>query len=160
MFSILRFTRRGSTIYLLCTLYKEVTAKFWSVKILSGWDSLALWKIMKRSSSFPWRSPAKMCWLILKTISLTCEIHTSITVKTGQAYPPRFYYWIDYLKNEFVSGSRNWCKFKSELLHAYWAVNNLRELVCNWSDWKSLIELKFFENIYIKFRETELVEIS
>lgn len=77
MFSILRFKRKGSTIYLLCTLYKEVTAKFGTVKILSGWDSLALWKIMKRSSSFPWRSPAKMCWLILETISLTCEIHTS-----------------------------------------------------------------------------------
>ena len=48
-------------------------------------------------------------------------------------------------------------KFKSELL---WAVNNLRELVCIWSDWKSLNELKFLEDIYIKFRETELVEIS
>ena len=51
-------------------------------------------------------------------------------------------------------------KFKSELLHAKWAVNNLRELVCIWSDWKSLNELKFLEDIYIKFRETKLVEIS
>ena len=50
-------------------------------------------------------------------------------------------------------------KFKSELLHAKWAVNNLRELVCIWSDWKSLNELKFLEDIYIKFRETKLVEI-
>ena len=49
-------------------------------------------------------------------------------------------------------------KFKSELLHAYWAVNNLRELVCIWSDWKSLNELKFLEDIYIKFGETELVD--
>ena len=51
-------------------------------------------------------------------------------------------------------------KFKSELLHAKWAVNNLQELVCIWSDWKSLNELKFLEDIYIKFRETKLVEIS
>ena len=51
-------------------------------------------------------------------------------------------------------------KFKLELAHAKWAVNNLRELVCIWSDWKSLNELKFLEDIYIKFRETELVEIS
>ena len=51
-------------------------------------------------------------------------------------------------------------KFKSELLHAKWVVNNLRELVCIWSDWKSLNELKFLEDIYIKFRETKLVEIS
>ena len=51
-------------------------------------------------------------------------------------------------------------KFKSELLHAKWAVNNLRKLVCIWSDWKSLNELKFLEDIYIKFRETKLVEIS
>ena len=43
-------------------------------------------------------------------------------------------------------------KFKSELLHAQWAVNNLREL-----EW-TLNELKFLEDIYIKFRETELVE--
>ena len=50
-------------------------------------------------------------------------------------------------------------KFKSELLHARCVVNNLRELVCIWSDWKSLNELKFLEDIYIKFRETELVEI-
>ena len=27
-------------------------------------------------------------------------------------------------------------------------------------NWKSLEELKFLEDIYIKFRETELVEIS
>ena len=51
-------------------------------------------------------------------------------------------------------------KFKSELLHAKWAVNNLRKLVCIWSDWKSLNELKFLGDIYIKFRETKLVEIS
>ena len=27
--------------------------------------------------------------------------------------PPRFYYWIDYLKNESVSRSRNWCQIQS-----------------------------------------------
>ena len=32
----------------------------------------------------------------------------SITVKPSQAYPPRFYQWIDYLKNESISRSRNW----------------------------------------------------
>ena len=41
---------------------------------------------------------------------------------------------------------------------------NFKEL-CNsrvlfWSDWKSLNELKFLEDIYIQFRKTELVEIS
>ena len=35
------------------------------------------------------------------------------TVKIGQAYPPRFYYWIDYLKNESVCRSRNWCQIQS-----------------------------------------------
>ena len=39
-------------------------------------------------------------------------------------------------------------------------MNNLRELVCIRSDWKSLNEWKFLEDIYIKFSETELVEIS
>ena len=51
-------------------------------------------------------------------------------------------------------------KFKSAFLHAYWAVNILQELLCIWSDWKSLTGLNFLEDIYIKFRETELVEIS
>ena len=40
------------------------------------------------------------------------------------------------------------------------AVNILRELFCIWSDWKSLNGLSFLEDIYIKFRKTELVEIS
>ena len=36
----------------------------------------------------------------------------------------------------------------------------LRELLCIWTDWKSLNRWNFLEDIYIKFRETELVEIS
>ena len=36
----------------------------------------------------------------------------------------------------------------------------LQEILCIWSDWKSLNGLNFLEDIYIKFRETELVEIS
>ena len=51
-------------------------------------------------------------------------------------------------------------KFKSAFLHAQWAVNILWELPCIWSDWKSLNGLNLLEDIYIKFRETELVEIS
>ena len=40
-------------------------------------------------------------------------------------------------------------------------MNNLRKLVCIRSDRKFLNELKFYkEDIYIKFRETDLVEIS
>ena len=35
-----------------------------------------------------------------------------------------------------------------------------RELPCIKLDWKSLNEKNFFEDIYIKFRETELAEIS
>ena len=52
-------------------------------------------------------------------------------------------------------------KFKSAFLHAQWAVDILRELPCIWSDLTSLNGFKnFLEDIYIKFRETELVEIS
>ena len=51
-------------------------------------------------------------------------------------------------------------KFKSVFLHAQWAVNILRELPGIWSDWKSLSGLNLLEDIYIKFRETERVEIS
>ena len=45
-------------------------------------------------------------------------------------------------------------KFKSAFLHAYFAVNILRELLCIWSDSKSLNGLNFIEDIYVKFRET------
>ena len=37
----------------------------------------------------------------------------TVTVKPSQAYPPRFYQWIDYLKNESVSRSCNWCQIQS-----------------------------------------------
>ena len=50
-------------------------------------------------------------------------------------------------------------EFKSAFLLAQWAVNMLRELPCIWSDWKSLNGLNLLEDIHIKFRETELVEI-
>ena len=40
------------------------------------------------------------------------------------------------------------------------AVNILRELLCIWSDWKSLNGLSFLEDLYINFRKMELVEIS
>ena len=45
-------------------------------------------------------------------------------------------------------------KIKSAFLRAYWAVNILRELLCIWSDWKSLNGLDFIEDIYVKLRET------
>ena len=41
-----------------------------------------------------------------------------ITVKAGQAYPPRFYSWIDYLKNKSVSSSRNWSQIQFGILYA------------------------------------------
>ena len=37
----------------------------------------------------------------------------SITVKAGHAYPPRFYEWIDHLKNEAVSRFPNSCQIQS-----------------------------------------------
>ena len=51
-------------------------------------------------------------------------------------------------------------KFKFAFLHASWAVNILRELLRIWSDRKSFNGLNFLQDIYIKLRETELVEIS
>ena len=36
----------------------------------------------------------------------------SVTVKAGQAYPPRFYEWIKYLKNESVNRSCNYCQIQ------------------------------------------------
>ena len=44
-------------------------------------------------------------------VSLTNK--SCFTVKPSQAYPPRFYQWIYYLKNESVSRSRNWCQIQS-----------------------------------------------
>ena len=50
-------------------------------------------------------------------------------------------------------------KFKSALLLAKWAVNIYENFSVFWSGWKSLNELNCLEDIYIKFRETELIEI-
>ena len=36
-----------------------------------------------------------------------------LTVKPSQAYPPRLYKWIDYLKKESASPSHNWCQIQS-----------------------------------------------
>ena len=54
----------------------------------------------------------------------------------------------------------NSAKLKSAFLHTQWAVNILRELLCIWSDWKYFNGLDFLEDVQIKFRETELVEMS
>ena len=51
-------------------------------------------------------------------------------------------------------------KVKSAFLHVWWAVNILRQLFCIWSDWTSFNGLNFLEDISIKFRKAELVEIS
>ena len=92
---------------------------------------------------------------------LYCCLYSFLfTVKLSQAYPPRFYQWIDYLKNESVSRSRNWCQIQSGFSACVMAVNILRELLCIWSDWKSLNGLSFLEDLYINFRKMELVEIS
>ena len=52
--------------------------------------------------------------LNLKLTLFRSRLALSITVKAGQAYPPKFYQWIDYLKNKPVTG----VKFKSAFLHA------------------------------------------
>ena len=85
----------------------------------------------------------------------------TLTATGGQAYPKKILLlnWLFEKMNPLVvpvTGD----KFKSAFLYAEWAVNILRELLCIWSDWKSLNGLNVLEDIYIKFRETELVEIS
>ena len=49
---------------------------------------------------------------------LKSGLQSDITVKAGQAYPPRFYKWIDFLKNESVSRSRNWRQIQFGILLA------------------------------------------
>ena len=85
----------------------------------------------------------------------------TLTAKAGQAYPKKILLqnWLFEKMNPLfvpVTG----VKFKSAFLYAEWAVNILRELLCIWSDWKSLNGLNVLEDIYIEFTETELVEIS
>ena len=85
----------------------------------------------------------------------------TLTAKAGQAYPEKILLqnWLFEKMNPLVVPV-NGVKFKSAFLYTEWAVNILRELLCIWSDWKSLNGLNVLEDIYIKFRETELVEIS
>ena len=85
----------------------------------------------------------------------------TLTAKAGQAYPKKILLlnWL-FEKNNPLVVPVTGVKFKSAFLYAEWAVNILRELLCVWSDWKSLNGLNVLEDIYIKDRETELVEIS
>ena len=68
-----------------------------------------VWCFMKPKGAYKQRNAYATC-NIRRAIPEEGEGHGdfgSFTVKTGQAYPPRFYSWIDYLKNESVSRSRN-----------------------------------------------------
>ena len=47
-------------------------------------------------------------------------------------------------------------KLKSAFLHAQWAVNISRELLCIWSDWKFFNGLNFLRDVQIKFWEINL----
>ena len=60
------------------------------------------------------RSSTSMTLERLRPVHQTSNFsYNKLTVKPSQAYPPRFYLWIDYLKNESVSRSRNWCQIQS-----------------------------------------------
>ena len=65
----------------------------------------------KRNSNFVRKKPSAK--LHLHSNRSFCKRPENITVKPSQAYPPRVYQWIDYLKNESVSRSRNRCQIQS-----------------------------------------------
>ena len=85
----------------------------------------------------------------------------TLTAKAGHAYPKKILLmnWLFEKMNPLVVPATG-VKFKSAFLYGEWTVNILRELLCIGSDWKSLNGLNVLEDIYIKFREIELVEIS
>ena len=78
---------------------------------------------------FIWEEFNKVCFLEKWQNCLFClaigSPDFSITVKAGHVYPPRFYEWIDHLKNEAVSHSQvipkflchspNWCQIQSSI---------------------------------------------
>ena len=74
------------------------------------------------------------------------------TVKIGQAYPPRFYYWIDYLKNESVCRSRNWCQIQSGISACVMSSEYFTRTSLY------LVRLKIFE--WIKFLRRHLHQIQ
>ena len=74
------------------------------------------------------------------------------TVKIGQAYPPRFYYWSDYLKNESVCRSRNWCQIQSGISACVMSSEYFTR-TCLY-----LVRLKIFE--WIKFLRRHLHQIQ
>ena len=90
------------------------------------------------------------------------KIKENFTVKAGQVYLSLKILLnnVDHLKNESFSRSHTSVTFESAFLHAWWLVNiSMRTSLY-------LVRLKIFEwikqlwDIYIIFRETELVEIS
>ena len=81
-----------------------------SVRCLSLWQFNTPFYGCARLNTRPgWRC---FSFALIQT-PLLCLWKCCFTVKPSQAYPSRFYQWIDYLKNESVSRSRNWCQIQS-----------------------------------------------
>ena len=88
-----------------------------------------------------------------KCVSITAWNRFCIfTVKIGQAYPSRFYYWIDYLKNESVSRFRNWCQIQSGISACVMSSEYFTRTSLY------LVRLKIFE--WIKFLRRHLHQIQ
>ena len=83
---------------------------------------------------------------------LAKPVGVTVTVKAGQAYPPRFYYWIDYLKNESVSRSRNCCQIQSGISACVMSSEYFTRTSLY------LVRLKIFE--WIKFLRRHLHQIQ
>ena len=83
---------------------------------------------------------------------LSMVLEGSFTVKAGQAYPPRFYQWINYLKNESVSRSRNWCQIQSGIPACVMSSEYFTRTSLY------LVRLKIFE--WIKFLRRHLHQIQ
>ena len=129
---------------------------FISFKCWFIWERLSgCWVVVYKSL----KTKEKSSWVIPKVVVITygslClrELFiTRFTVKIGQAYPPRFYYWIDYLKNESVSRSRNCCQIQSGISACVMSSEYFTRTSLY------LVRLKIFE--WIKFLRRHLHQIQ
>ena len=132
----------------------------WHVAWLAEWQNYAefnLWKMAHKKKNIPTGKHVRVsAALFLAPIWASNRFAgpfiTAITVKAGQAYPPKFYSWIDYLKNESVSRSRYWCQIQNGISACVMSSEYFTRTSLY------LVRLKIFE--WIKFLRRHLHQIQ
>ena len=107
-----------SSLPLFLIIYDKNKMKLSLLKCLRKWRTTI--RLLKWNRQRETRAGKSVCVCARRLLLQRLPLHKTathlcphFTVKPSQAYPARFYQWIDYLKNESVSRSGNWRQIQS-----------------------------------------------